>query len=1109
MANIISDPIWSTIKEKVKEGNLTELLDIYNNNNLDYNAKGGKYNRTVLHEAAEQDKQKIAGYLIQLGAEVDNKDKYGYTPLKVAAYNINNSVELAKLLLEQGADVNTKDNDGDTDNENGDTPLHVAAHHNSIELAELLLEHGAEVNTKDINKVTPLHVAARHKNVELAKLLLEHSAEVNTKNKNGVTPLHVAARHNNVELAKLLIEQAAEVNTKNNDGDTSLQEAARHNNVGVAKLLLEQAAEVNTKNNDGDTPLKEAARHNNVGVAKLLLAHGAEVNTKDNKRVTPLQEAARHNRVELAKLMLEQGAGVNTKNNDGDTPLHVATRLNSIELAKLLIEHGADISTTDKNSESGLQYMQKTWSNSDLQDTFRALPKGVEYSNPDVIIHELEIKDDFDDDVKSTLSSILIKAIENLLDFENDPKKQFMLYKRDLRVPLVKELLKRSEEKTLLEGLYIALQVKALCNQTKKEIGLGYNMQFQRKIKELANDVVVRKEVKVIAEQIYSEYMKDKTGYCSEAWKSMQDFLKSSFQQLKKCCGLTSCCQNEERFYLPIPSWVYHGCYALGMMGKVLCSLGIFFYISDVYSDFVVGISDMKGVSRKLGIFEIALVSITLCHENFISANSLYTMEEEFLRIKCFTDTVSAEQWSDSKLNWSEDRFKMFFYKLSWPFKLQGNFLSKATLYNLLTCVQLRPVVDRLVILLHEPISLRQYYKRQAEQNSLKQFYPILEQLPQLLVQFYTFQIVINNLSSRDIEQVAGDCYHYFDYERMNTNSTNDTNLFCESLPLSDAGSGTCGTVFRIYSMAIPFYNIPKGIASLEESFRKLDPLTPKMSTISKIIFQASYTLMIPARLFMFAALMHAVSMKEYVFGFIIFRVIMELLVNLHDLISNRNSNLISNFKSHIKPKFAKLSLQNHSIPMILFSIRDVFLISIRSPDAYLARPSDVSHKSLRGMKNLAVRAVPFICEGLAAALIIEQRYPCGKQFNYFKYLGWVFIVPLLFSVSAMIMVSDRFHPFKGRSSSLVKETKKLLLAGFISIVFMGVVAWTFIVSQKRGSVELLVMGLAVSLHIVLVAGLSLYLKMSNKSKETPYHKMSNKSKETLYTRVVEYSSTL
>ena len=1315
MSNIISDWTWRTIQETVKESNLAELLNIYNVNNLDYNAKGGEYNRTVLHEAAEQDKQKIVGYLIQHGAKVNTKDNIGYNPLHFAVRN--NSVDVAKLLLEKGAEVNTKDNNGvnplheaarnnsvdvaklllengaevNTKNNNGVNPLHFAASNNSVDVAKLLLENGAEVNTKNNNGVNPLHFAVRNNSVDVAKLLLEKGAEVNTKDNNGVNPLHEAARNNSVDVAKLLLENGAEVNTKDNNGNNPLHEAVRNNSVDVAKLLLEEGAEVNTKDNNGDNPLHVAAsnnsvdvaklllengaevntknkygnnplhvaasnnsvdvaklllengaevntkdnngdnplhfaaRNNSVDVAKLLLEEGAEVNTKDNNGDNPLHFAVRNNRVELVKLLLEKGAEVNTKDNNGDNPLYVAARNNSIELAKLLleegaevntknnngdnplhfavrnnrvelaklllekgvevntknnngdnplhfavrynrvelaklllekgaevstkdnngehllhvavrdnsvelakllleegaevntkdingnnplhvaarnnsvdvaillIEEGADISTIVRDNESCLQYMQKSWSNNVLQHTFR---NGVQYSNPALIVNELEIKDDFDDDVKKILRNILKEAIDKLPGIINNPEHRFVFYRGDLYVTLVKEFLERSGETTLLHTIYIALQAKTHCNQSKRKMledGLGSDIydQFRSEIKELADDVVAErtaKELNVIAQQIYTEYMKDKTGlsyqvvkYCSKAWRNAQDFLKSSFQRLElRCrridCCLKCCCRNVNcSFCLPNLSEVYHSCSAIGMMGTVSCILGIAFYILDLYTDVVVGISDFKGFSQKLGIFEIALVSFTLAHENIRSAESAYTTEEEVLRIKFGRFMLSAKDWSESKLRWSENRFKMFVYKLSCPFKLQGSILSKlkATLYNLLTFVQLRPVVDRLVIFLHAPISLREYHRRQAEQNSLKQFYLILEQLPELLVQFYTFQILINNLSPRDIGQFAGECYHYFDYQRMNTNNTNDTNLFCENLSLSDTGLGTCGTVFRIFSMAIPFYNIPSGIASLEDGFRKLDPLTPKMSTILKVIFQATYTLMIPARLFMFAAVMHAVFIKEYVFGFIIFRVIMELLVNLYVL----------------KSKFKGLSIKNVSIlwRMVLFSIRDVFLISIRNPDAYLSKPSDVSYTSLRKRKNLAVRAVPFICEGLVAALIIEQRYPCGKHFNYFKYLGWFCIIPLVLSVSAMVMVSDLYHPFKGRSSSLVKETKKLLLAGFISIMIMGVVVWTFIVSQNRGSLELLIMGLVVFLYIVLVAGLCLYLKISNKSKETPF----------------------
>ena len=64
-----------------------------------------------------------------------DKNKWGYTPLHHAAeYNI---LEIAELLIENGADVNAKDEDGDT-------PLHVAARNDNVELAELLKKHGGK-----------------------------------------------------------------------------------------------------------------------------------------------------------------------------------------------------------------------------------------------------------------------------------------------------------------------------------------------------------------------------------------------------------------------------------------------------------------------------------------------------------------------------------------------------------------------------------------------------------------------------------------------------------------------------------------------------------------------------------------------------------------------------------------------------------------------------------------------------------------------------------------------------------------------------------------------------------------------------------------------------
>ena len=74
-------------------------------------------------------------------------------------------VKLATLLLDQGADVNSKDN-------NGSTPLHDAAWHGQADFAALLLDRGAEVNAEDRDGWKPLHYAAWNGHADVVALLL-------------------------------------------------------------------------------------------------------------------------------------------------------------------------------------------------------------------------------------------------------------------------------------------------------------------------------------------------------------------------------------------------------------------------------------------------------------------------------------------------------------------------------------------------------------------------------------------------------------------------------------------------------------------------------------------------------------------------------------------------------------------------------------------------------------------------------------------------------------------------------------------------------------------------------------------------------------------------
>jgi len=119
-----------------------------------------------------------------------------------------NDVRTVKELLEY--DVNV---DSDIDWE-GKSLLQYGAEHNQVEIARLLLEKGANVNLKNKRGETALHLAVLKSNFELARIVIENGADVNLRNYEGYSALHAAAATFNEEMVKMLIDSGANVNVK-------------------------------------------------------------------------------------------------------------------------------------------------------------------------------------------------------------------------------------------------------------------------------------------------------------------------------------------------------------------------------------------------------------------------------------------------------------------------------------------------------------------------------------------------------------------------------------------------------------------------------------------------------------------------------------------------------------------------------------------------------------------------------------------------------------------------------------------------------------------------------------------------------------------------------
>ena len=91
-------------------------------------------------------------------------------------------------------------------------PLHDAAAFGRTRIVELLLDKGADVNVRNEGGETPLHYAARHGHTKVVEILLEHGANVSEKGTGCGTPLQWAAGNGQIKTAQLLLAAGADPN---------------------------------------------------------------------------------------------------------------------------------------------------------------------------------------------------------------------------------------------------------------------------------------------------------------------------------------------------------------------------------------------------------------------------------------------------------------------------------------------------------------------------------------------------------------------------------------------------------------------------------------------------------------------------------------------------------------------------------------------------------------------------------------------------------------------------------------------------------------------------------------------------------------------------------
>lgn len=309
--------------------------------------RGGD-DQSPLMYAAASGKVDIAKLLLDKGADVNLKDKKGKTALSFAKDG-----GVAQLLIRAGADTNAKDRYGNTSlNEaiiNGRSDVVAAILSSSSKTSKDTLNLGLLAASRVTRQTT--YKGAHETSASIVEMLLKNGADPNfapPKGEGRGAPLLEAVYTSNAPAVKLLLAAGADPKRAlNSNGGSLMALALTQEDPEIIKLLWPLYQPIS------EELYKEwvqiAGLYGKAESVRMLTSLGFKLTTNSKEAVEALYRAVDRGDLATVSLLLEQGANPNQEVFGNQIILSQAIHQGNIEIVRLLIAKGAKINVVSNS----------------------------------------------------------------------------------------------------------------------------------------------------------------------------------------------------------------------------------------------------------------------------------------------------------------------------------------------------------------------------------------------------------------------------------------------------------------------------------------------------------------------------------------------------------------------------------------------------------------------------------------------------------------------------------------------------------------------------------------------------------------------------------------